>query len=220
MAGEKKTLKFQMMMSPAEAETLDDWMFQNRIRSRAEAIRRLSQMGLALDEAMPGLVDSVAAEAERVLVLSQSVRAAARQENAAAGLVASVASQGINPLLQQISASLAEHIALSMQVDALRARTADVETALAGSQAVKDEVATLDLLTVEGITRLGELLDQVRQKKVLKLKGGGGASASAESRPIELAGTLKPDDEPLPKPPEPNNEGWERLRDKPPRKKK
>lgn len=43
---EKKTLKFQMMMSPREAEELDDWMFKNRVRSRAEAIRRLWQIGL------------------------------------------------------------------------------------------------------------------------------------------------------------------------------
>lgn len=49
MADDKKTLKFQMMMSPSEADELDDWMFQNRIRSRAEAIRRLCQIGLSFD---------------------------------------------------------------------------------------------------------------------------------------------------------------------------
>jgi hypothetical protein len=49
MADEKKTLKFQMMMSPAEAKVLDDWMFTNRIRSRAEAIRRLTQIALAVE---------------------------------------------------------------------------------------------------------------------------------------------------------------------------
>lgn len=51
MADEKKTLKFQMMMSPQEAELLDDWMFENRLRSRAEAIRRLVQIGLHTDRA-------------------------------------------------------------------------------------------------------------------------------------------------------------------------
>lgn len=50
MADEKKTLKFQMMMTPAEAEILDDWMFANRVRSRAEAIRRLWQMALLQGE--------------------------------------------------------------------------------------------------------------------------------------------------------------------------
>lgn len=52
MPKEKKTLKFQMMMAPGEAEVLDDWMFKNRIRSRAEAIRRLCQIGLATSERM------------------------------------------------------------------------------------------------------------------------------------------------------------------------
>ncbi|MCL7999917.1 hypothetical protein M8994_16905 [Brucella sp. 21LCYQ03] len=50
MSDDKKTLKFQMMMSPAEAKELDDWMFENRIRSRAEAIRRLCQIGLFASE--------------------------------------------------------------------------------------------------------------------------------------------------------------------------
>lgn len=49
MTDDKKTLKFQMMMSPQEAEQLDDWMFKNRLRSRAEAIRRLCQIGLKLE---------------------------------------------------------------------------------------------------------------------------------------------------------------------------
>jgi hypothetical protein len=49
MADDKKTLKFQMMMSPQEAERLDDWMFKNRLRSRAEAIRRLCQIALKLE---------------------------------------------------------------------------------------------------------------------------------------------------------------------------
>jgi hypothetical protein len=46
---EKKTIKFQMMLSESEAAAIDDWGFSNRIRSRAEAIRRLCQMGIAYD---------------------------------------------------------------------------------------------------------------------------------------------------------------------------
>lgn len=46
MSDDKKTIKFQMMMSPSEAEALDDWGFSHRIRSRAEAIRQLIQKGL------------------------------------------------------------------------------------------------------------------------------------------------------------------------------
>lgn len=50
MADDKKTLKFQMMMSPSEAQELDDWMFKNRVRSRAEAIRRLCRIALTEEQ--------------------------------------------------------------------------------------------------------------------------------------------------------------------------
>lgn len=46
MDKELKTVKFQMMMAPSEAKMLDNWMFENRLKSRAEAIRRLWQLGL------------------------------------------------------------------------------------------------------------------------------------------------------------------------------
>lgn len=50
VADDKKTLKFQMMMSPKEAEILDNWMFEHRIRSRAEAIRKLCQAAIATEK--------------------------------------------------------------------------------------------------------------------------------------------------------------------------
>lgn len=59
MTDDKKTLKFQMMMSPSEANELDDWMFKNRIRSRAEAIRRLCQIGLVVDQEADNLATTI-----------------------------------------------------------------------------------------------------------------------------------------------------------------
>lgn len=50
MSGEKRTEKFQLMMTPSEIEAIDDWGFKQRIRTRAEAIRRLCQIGLAASE--------------------------------------------------------------------------------------------------------------------------------------------------------------------------
>jgi hypothetical protein len=35
-----------VVLTPAEAESLDDWGFSNRIRSRSEMIRRLMKVGL------------------------------------------------------------------------------------------------------------------------------------------------------------------------------
>ncbi|TBD04226.1 hypothetical protein ELH21_07350 [Rhizobium leguminosarum] len=49
MTDELKTIKFQMMLSESEAKAIDDWSFANRIRSRAEAIRRLCQMAIQVD---------------------------------------------------------------------------------------------------------------------------------------------------------------------------
>lgn len=47
---ELKTIKFQLMLAPSEAEAIDDWGFSNRIRTRAEAIRQLCVIGLAHEE--------------------------------------------------------------------------------------------------------------------------------------------------------------------------
>ncbi|MEN5103821.1 hypothetical protein [Brucella anthropi] len=44
---EKRTVKFQMMMSDSEVLAIENWMFANRIKSRAEAIRRLCKMAIA-----------------------------------------------------------------------------------------------------------------------------------------------------------------------------
>ena len=45
-AKENKTERVQLLMTPSEVEAIDDWGFANRIRTRAEAIRRLCQVGL------------------------------------------------------------------------------------------------------------------------------------------------------------------------------
>ncbi|PCK86365.1 hypothetical protein CPT32_13200 [Rhizobium sophoriradicis] len=46
---EPKTIKFQLMLSEAEAKAIDDWGATNSVRSRAEAIRRLCTAALELD---------------------------------------------------------------------------------------------------------------------------------------------------------------------------
>lgn len=61
LADELKTIKFQMMLSPSEAEAIDDWGFASRIRSRAEAIRRLVQVGLIANERVPNIFHELAA---------------------------------------------------------------------------------------------------------------------------------------------------------------
>lgn len=50
MAEDKNTpsrnIKFQMMMSKAESDAIDDWRFANRVTSKASAIRHLIAKGL------------------------------------------------------------------------------------------------------------------------------------------------------------------------------
>lgn len=49
LADELKDLRVVTMMSPTELEAIDEWMFENRLRSRGEAIRRLCRIGVLWD---------------------------------------------------------------------------------------------------------------------------------------------------------------------------
>ncbi|MGR9427736.1 hypothetical protein [Rhizobium leguminosarum] len=51
---ELKDQRIPVMMTASEVTAIDDWSFENRIRSRGEAIRRLCQIGLLFDEAKKG----------------------------------------------------------------------------------------------------------------------------------------------------------------------
>ena len=48
--GETETERMQLKITTAEIEAIDDWRFANRIQSRSEAVRRLCQIGVGLDE--------------------------------------------------------------------------------------------------------------------------------------------------------------------------
>ncbi|RYG55738.1 hypothetical protein EON80_30250, partial [bacterium] len=47
---DKKTERLHMLISPSELDAIDTWRFENRIGTRAEAVRRLCQMGLVIDD--------------------------------------------------------------------------------------------------------------------------------------------------------------------------
>ena len=51
MSDELKSERIVVLMTPSEVKALDDWSFSQRIRSRAEAIRRLVQLGLGASRA-------------------------------------------------------------------------------------------------------------------------------------------------------------------------
>jgi hypothetical protein len=46
----KRTEKLQLMLNDEELKAIDDWRFQNRLPSRAAAIRELLRRGLTTDQ--------------------------------------------------------------------------------------------------------------------------------------------------------------------------
>jgi hypothetical protein len=52
---EQKTERFNMFMSPSEMKAIDDWAWENKIRSKSEAVRRLLQIGIRMHSGYPGL---------------------------------------------------------------------------------------------------------------------------------------------------------------------
>lgn len=89
MSDEDRELKDQRvvtMMSPSELEAIDDWMFQNRIRSRGEAIRRLCQVSLLVSARMPH-VDRILDEIEQTATVLQDKAKEARNQDDKKGTV-------------------------------------------------------------------------------------------------------------------------------------
>ena len=46
MSDQARNLRKVVSFSPSEWKAVDDWMYENRVRIEAEAIRRLIQLGL------------------------------------------------------------------------------------------------------------------------------------------------------------------------------
>jgi hypothetical protein len=57
VAEELKDQRVVTMMSPSELESIDDWMFRHRIRSRGDAIRRLCQIGMLGERRLSKMVE-------------------------------------------------------------------------------------------------------------------------------------------------------------------
>lgn len=56
MSEEPKDVRLPLMVSATEARAIDDWRFANRISTRAEAIRRLIQAGIAAEPILADLL--------------------------------------------------------------------------------------------------------------------------------------------------------------------
>jgi hypothetical protein len=56
---EQKTERFNMFMTPSESKAIDDWAWENKIRSKSDAVRRLVQIGLRFDRQFGALIKEV-----------------------------------------------------------------------------------------------------------------------------------------------------------------
>ncbi|MDW9972826.1 hypothetical protein GOB98_22870 [Sinorhizobium meliloti] len=65
---EPREKRVPFMMSERELLEVDDWRFKNKVATRADALRRLCKLGLALDELLPqlqGALDEAKAAANK-----------------------------------------------------------------------------------------------------------------------------------------------------------
>lgn len=84
---EQKTERFNMFMSPSEMKAIEDWAWENRIRSKSEAVRRLCQIGLICEiptvtagEAIHDLLEKVRLHHNANVLLQNKVRKTADAE--------------------------------------------------------------------------------------------------------------------------------------------
>ena len=68
MSKEPRDRRIPIMMSSEELEAIDNWRFQNRIATRADAIRRLCLIGLSYDEAAAQRPDTKLSDALRHII--------------------------------------------------------------------------------------------------------------------------------------------------------
>ncbi|WP_313760194.1 hypothetical protein [Rhizobium sp.] len=136
MARPKKptdTLKDQrvpIMMSEEELKTLDDWMFENRIRSRGEAIRRLLQMGILAHQNRQLLRVGLHTLADRIVHLSKVIRDANPKPKTGIEAARHETVEAISEIFEDLAN-------LGMSVDAL----AEGEDLVASMQILRDIVA-------------------------------------------------------------------------------
>lgn len=93
---ETKTERVQLLMSPSEVAAIDDWGFSHRIRTRAEAIRRLCQIGL--------LVSERGSDIERMLgEFEEALRSIAANAQQVTGAKHIAALERLTPMLEVMS---------------------------------------------------------------------------------------------------------------------
>ncbi len=142
MTGEKelKDQRIPIMMSGSELAALDDWSFNNRIRSRGEAIRRLIQIGLVLDGNKKDLnarFKDIHAKLEPIVAKAERVAAGEKITKQDGELISSVmeltmAIVGIAPIIRKVT-GLANNFSSEGDLSAIIETSKEIEDAWAKS---------------------------------------------------------------------------------------
>lgn len=87
MRTELKEIRFQMQISPSQMKAVEDWGWNHRIRTKAEAIRQLLDIGLASSGLVNALTAMTLAFSEDVALTDDQRKACelARKEIASIG---------------------------------------------------------------------------------------------------------------------------------------
>lgn len=75
--GDGESVRLQMVITPAEIDSIDEWQHQNRVPSRSEAIRRLIQIGLEASYRAQNIEDALWSPADDVRQILVAVKDAA-----------------------------------------------------------------------------------------------------------------------------------------------
>ncbi|YBV97400.1 hypothetical protein M1D80_11090 [Phyllobacteriaceae bacterium JZ32] len=155
MTGELKTIKFQMMLSETEAREIDDWGFQNRIRSRAEAIRRLTGMALRVDRELDQLVEQQNKIFEHVMSRSRLIADTAKSEGGEWDLSAKMMWESLGELIEMHAALALALTSIAGQVRHMRSGE-DIDVINSRANAIKAEVDSRTQIMKETFEMLRE----------------------------------------------------------------
>ncbi|TIQ86457.1 MAG: hypothetical protein E5X38_16030 [Mesorhizobium sp.] len=141
MADDLKDQRVVTMMSPAELRAIDDWMFDNRIRSRGEAIRRLCQIGVAANERLIEMQEGAIKRSRHLSETMNELTTALREKPEAQDIRRALLL--MHKRFVNSSASELEALAELNAIMATLALGRDVDKALERSRQLKAEIAAL-----------------------------------------------------------------------------
>ena len=78
---EPKSERFNMFISKSEMDAIDEWAWQNRVRSKSEAVRRLVQIGLRTADTLNPLANAVYAASDAAKKLDEDWDALLKQHD-------------------------------------------------------------------------------------------------------------------------------------------